>query len=86
MTAIVIPIESEGSSFFSKRYAIVSPIPAKAAFDKNTLKYETNLWDKKVQKNRKKFYGGETKKAARLESCLDDEIVNVFNDGKEIDD
>ena len=29
---------------------------------------------------------GETKKAARLESCLDDEIVNVFNDGKEIDD
>ena len=58
MTAIIIPIESEGSSFFSKRYAIVSPIPAKAAFDKNTLKYETNLWDKKVQKNKKKFLGG----------------------------
>ena len=55
MTAIIIPIESEGSSFFSKRYAIVSPIPAKAAFDKNTLKFETNLWDKKVQKNKKKF-------------------------------
>ena len=55
MTAIVIPIESESSSFFNRRYAIVSPIPAKAAFDKNTLKYETNLWDKKVQKNKKKF-------------------------------
>ena len=87
MTAIVIPIESESSSFFNRRYAIVSPIPAKAVFDKNTLKYETNLWDKKVQKNKRKFFGeGETKKAARLESCLDDEIVNVFNDGKEIDD
>ena len=85
MTAIVIPIESEGSSFFNRRYTIVSPIPAKAASNKIiTNIFETNLLKK--YKNKKKFYGGETKKAARLESCLDDEIVNVFNDGKEIDD
>ena len=45
-----------------------------------------NRLTKKVQKNKKKFLGGETKKAARLESCLDDEIVKVFDDSKEIDD
>ena len=39
MTAIVIPIESEGSSFFNRRYAIVSPIPAGVAFDKKSPKY-----------------------------------------------
>ena len=85
MITIVIPIESEGSSFFNRRYAIVSPIPAKDILTQKMPKFWNRL-TKKVQKNRKKFYGGETKKAARLESCLDDEIVNVFNDGKEIDD
>ena len=39
MIAIVIPIESEGSSFFNRRYAIVPPIPAKYAFDKKSPKY-----------------------------------------------
>ena len=35
MIAIIIPIESEDSSFFKNRFALVSPIPAKDAFDKN---------------------------------------------------
>ena len=57
MTAIVIPIESEGSSFFNRRYTIVSPIPAKAASNKIiTNIFETNLLKK--YKNKKKFLGG----------------------------
>ena len=61
MTAIIIPIESEGSSFSKNRFALVSPIPAKDAFDKNNhrnLEKELRKSLKIKCKNKKKFLGG----------------------------
>jgi len=61
MTAIIIPIESEDSSFFKNRFALVSPIPAKDAFDKNNhrnLEKELRKSLKIKCKNKKKFLGG----------------------------
>ena len=61
MIAIIIPIESEGSSFFKNRFALVSPIPAKDAFDKNNhrnLEKELRKSLKIKCKNKKKFLGG----------------------------
>ena len=61
MIAIVIPIESECSSFFNRQYAIVSLIPAKDAFDKNNhrnLEKELRKSLKIKCKNKKKFLGG----------------------------
>ena len=60
MIAIIIPIESEGSSFFKNRFALVSPIPAKDAFDKNNhrnLEKELRKSLKIKCKNKKKFLG-----------------------------
>ena len=47
MIAIVIPIESEGSSFFNRRYAIVSLIPAGQLLTKNHQNIGMNLLNKK---------------------------------------
>ena len=61
MTAIIVPIESEGSSFFNKRFAIVSPIPAGAAFYKKSPKSRNRSTKKSLKikcKNKKKFLGG----------------------------
>ena len=61
MAAIIIPIESEGSSFFKNRFALVSPIPAKDTFDKNNhrnLEKELRKSLKIKCKNKKKFLGG----------------------------
>ncbi len=57
MTAIIIPIESEGSSFFNRRYAIVSPIPAGGISDKKSPIMLKPTYIKKC-KNKKKFLGG----------------------------
>ena len=61
MTAIVIPIESESSSFFNRRYAIVSPIPAGATSNKKSPKSRKRITKKSLKikcKNKKKFLGG----------------------------
>ena len=43
MIAIVIPIESEGSSFFKNRFALVSPIPAGQLLTKNHQNLEIEV-------------------------------------------
>ena len=61
MTAIIIPIESEGSSFFNRRYAIVSLIPARASFNKKSPKSRNRSTKKSLKikcKNKKRFLGG----------------------------
>ena len=86
MIAIVIPIESECSSLFNQSIRYVSPIPARNFLaQKNTKIQKTELRNKIIQKNKKKLLGEEKKKAARLESCFDDIVINIFEDGKEID-
>ena len=83
MIAIIIPIESECSSFFNKRLALVSPIPAGEPFNKKSPKSRNRSTKKSLKikcKNKKKFLGGrEKKKAARLASYFDDEVVKLFD-------
>jgi len=57
MIAIVIPIESEGSSFFNRRYAMFLPFQLGQLLTKNHQNVGMNLLNKKC-KNKKKFLGG----------------------------
>ena len=73
---------------FQQSIRYVSPIPARAAFNKKSPKSRNRSTKKSLKikcKNKKKFLGEEKKKAARLESCSDDIVINIFEDGKEID-
>ncbi len=47
MIAIVIPIESEGSSFFNRRYAMFPSVGV--AFDKKITKYWNEFDEIKMQ-------------------------------------
>ena len=65
MIAIIIPIESECSSFFNKRLALVSPILAGEPFNKKSPKSRNRSTKKSLKikcKNKKKFLGGGKRK------------------------
>ena len=63
----------------------ISPIPAKGAYDRKFTKILKRTYKIKKFKHKKILERG-NKKAARSESCFDNEIVNIFDNGKEIND
>ena len=63
----------------------VSLIPAKGAYDRKFTKILKRTYKIKKFKH-KKILERWNKKTARSESCFDNEIVNIFDNGKEIND
>ena len=69
---------------FQQAIRYVSPIPARDILTQKISKILERTYEIEKCKHKKKFLEGR-KKAARLESCFDDIIINIFEDGKEID-